>query len=212
MSARGALGLERRLGTWDSLAVVYSLEDVLSDTVGRSYLTHFGSLQWNHVLSLRAAFLLEAGASYTPDAVLAGLDHQKSFFGGATFTRQLGRSRLIAYVRREVLPAFGLGVSFLETRVGVQADIPMGRAWRLSLLGYHARPDTSNTGEQLYSSSSNLFAALSRRLGARFALSGEARYRSRGQTTTLARINATEVGLYVLFVPPGRANVPSFDR
>ena len=75
-SLRGTAGLERRFGSRDSTAIEYSLESALARQSpeaaegdgGQYYLTHFGSLQWSHLLSPRSGFLLEAGASYTPDA------------------------------------------------------------------------------------------------------------------------------------------------
>ena len=73
-SIRGTAGLERTLGQRDTMALVYSLESTLgrmlpdaADQEGSYYLSQYGSLQWTHLFSTRSAFLLEAGASYTPD-------------------------------------------------------------------------------------------------------------------------------------------------
>ena len=133
-SLRFTLGLERAVAVRDVLGLMYSVELVSSGV------TNFGSLQWNHLLSERTGLLVEAGASYTPDAERANLEKAESFFGGLTVARRLGRSRLTAYLRREVAPAFGLGVSRLETRVGVRAALPAGRWWSFRCDGYYVRP------------------------------------------------------------------------
>ena len=83
---RGTAGLERPLGSRTTAALEYAVERVRSDQAGRSYLTHFASVQWTRLAAPRGALLLEAGASYTPDAARAGLDQKESFFGGASFS------------------------------------------------------------------------------------------------------------------------------
>jgi len=195
-SLRGTLSLERRLGVRDAVSVVYALEE------SGSYVTHFGSLQWAHTLSHRSAFLLEAGASHTPDAKQLGLDRSEGFFGGATFIRQIGRSSLRVYFRREVAPAFGFGGSRLESRAGLQADIPMGRDWRLRMMAYHIQPETSQSAGRVDPSSSDASADLGRRLGRHLTMSGEARYRRRGATPTLIEISAFQVALFLTIGSP----------
>src|SRR6185503_14817311 len=176
------VGLERQLGSRSTAAVEYSLEYVRPDLPATSHATHFGSLQWTRVLSQRSALLLEAGASYTPDAARAGLDRQQSFFGGASFTRQVRRSSLTVFVRREVAPAFGTGTSRLELRTGLRGSIPMGRDWELRMLAGHVQPESPGAEEAAAASSDHAFVTLGRRLGRRVEVSGEARYRRRGAT------------------------------
>jgi len=203
-SLRGSVGLERRLGSRSTAAVEYSLEYVRPDQGGTSHSTHFGSLQWTRVLSPRSAFLLEGGASYTPDAARAGLDRQQSFFGGASFTRQGRRSSLTLFVRREVAPAFGTGLSRLELRTGLRGSLPMGRDWELRLLASHVQPESPGAAEAA-AASSDAFVTLGRRLGRRVEVSGEARYRRRGALGALAKVEAFQAGVFVtLLTPHGR--------
>jgi hypothetical protein len=198
-SLRGSLGLEYRPGPRTTTALVYSIEDVLTDTsgVGRSYMSHFGSIQWTRILTPRTGLLLEAGASYTPDGLLVGLDQTESFFGGITLTRQVKRAALLAFVRREITPAFGLGVSRLETRFGLSAGIPMGRRWELSVSGQHARPDSAPEGVPPYEPTDDVRAALACRVSDRFEVSAESRYRRRGARGDGAAIGAIQAGLFM---------------
>jgi len=208
-SARGTVGLERQLDARSTAAAEYSMEHVGSEQRGSSYLTHFGSLQWTRVLSLRSAFLLEGGASYTPDAGRAGLERKESFFGGASFTRQVKRSSLRLFLRREVTPAFGSGASRVGLRAGMGAVIPMGRAWEVRIDASHVRPGTTEAADPS-SASSDAFAALGRRVGRRLEVSGEARYRRRGAFSTLPVIEAFRAGLFLtLLTPSGRAIGPA---
>jgi hypothetical protein len=208
-SVRGSVGLERQIGNRSTAAIEYSLECVRPDLAGTSHLTHFGSLQWTRVLSQRSALLLEGGASDTPDAARAGLDRKATFFGGASFTRRVRRSSLTLFVRREVAPAFGTGVSRLELRGGLRASIPMGRDWELRMLASHVQPDDAVAAQGAGAMSDDAFAALGRRLGRRFELSGEARYRRRGATGSLPAIDAFRAGLFLtLLTPSGRALAP----
>lgn len=212
-SSRGTVGLEHRLSSRSSAAIVYSLEDVRADQQGRSYLTHFGSLQLTRVLSPRSAILLEGGASYTPDAARAGLPGKQSFFGGASVTRQVKRSGLTVFLRREVAPAFGTGLSRLEVRAGLSAAIPMGRQWRLRMASTHVRPDSPPVGAQTYPSGDDASVTLGRRLGGRLELSGEALYRRRGATNSLPSIEAFQAGLFLtLLSSSGRAREPATGR
>jgi hypothetical protein len=176
--------------------------------MGRSYLTHFGSLQWTRVLSPRSALLLEAGASYTPDAQ-AGLERRETFFGGGSFSRQLGRSSVTVFVRREVTPAFGTGVSRLEVRAGLGATVPLGRRWELRTLAGAVQPDTPPSADHSYPSTIDAFAALGRRLGRHVEVSAEARYRRQGATSAQPLLEGMRAGHIVsLLTPSGRSVAP----
>jgi hypothetical protein len=197
-SVRSTLAVERHFDSRSTAAIEYSLEYVRSgQTTARPYVTHYGSLQWTRVLSRGSALLVEGGGSYTPDAAGAGLQQKQSFFGGASFSRQVKRSSLTLFVRREVTPAFGIGVSRLELRAGVGAKIPMGRAWELRVAASHFLPETPQGAGRLFSSSDDASGTLGRRLGRRLEASGEARWRRRGATNTLPLIDAFRAGLYV---------------
>ena len=206
-SVRGTLGLERPLGSRSTAVVEYSLEFVRPDVPGTSHFTHFGSVQWTRLLSQRSALLLEAGASHTPDAARAGLDHEQSFFGGASFTRQMRRSSLTLFVRREVAPAFGTGVSRLQLRTGLRATIPMGRAWELRMLAVHVEPD--GAGDDLaHARSDDASVALGRRLGRNVEVTGEVRYRGRGAAGAFPAIDAFRAGLFVTLLGPSGVPFP----
>lgn len=204
-SARGTLAAERPLGQRGTLGLSYSLEDVLADNVaGRSYLTHFGSLQWSRVFSHgRAGLLLEAGGSYTPDAARAALERRQSFFGGLSLSRQVKRSNVIVFVRREVTPAFGLGVSRFELRAGVTSIVPLGRAWELRLDGSHVQPETPAGTAQPYPSSDEWYASLGRRLGGAVEISAETRYRRRGLAGSVLPVEAFQAILNLTLLSPG---------
>lgn len=203
-SLRGTVALGRHLGARDTASLAYALEGVLSDETGTSYLTHYGSLQWTRTLSPRSALLLEGGASYTPKASEVGLGRSEGFFGGVTFLREFGRSSLTAYLRREVAPAFGLGVSRQETRLGLRGDVPMGRDWTLSVAAYHIQPQTPEGAEGVFAPSSDATAALDRRLGRLFTVSSEARYRRRGESAGNPAVSGFQAGLYVSLGTPRR--------
>jgi hypothetical protein len=209
-SLRGTLGVERPLGSRGTATVEYSAEHVRPDEPGRSHLTHFGSLQWTRILSQRSAILLEGGASYTPGAARAGLDRKESFFGGASFTRQVRRSSLTLFVRREVTPAFGTGASRLELRTGLRASVPMGREWELRVLASHVQPEGSGKGPGAQAASDDASAALGRRLGRRLEVSGEARYRRRGAMGAMPAVQTFQAVLFLtLLTPSGRALAPA---
>ena len=198
-SLRATLEIGRRLGARDSASFAYALERVGFGEEGESYFSHFGSLQWTRTLSPQSAVLLEAGASYTPAASEVGMSRSEGFFGGVSFRRQIGRSSLNAYLRREVAPAFGLGVSRLETRLGLRADKPMGRDWVASLAAFHIQPETPEGETKLFASSSDVVATLDRRFGRHFTISGEARYRRRGEVVYEPPLSAFQGGLYLTF-------------
>jgi len=191
-------------------AFEYAVEQVGSGGSGRPYLTHFAALQWTRVLSARSALLLQGGASLTPEAARAGLEHEKSFFGGAAFTHRSKRSNLTVFVRREVAPAFGLGRSRLELRSGLDAALPLGRAWELRLFGTHVAPDPGPAAERAYGASEDILASLGRRLGRRLEVSAEARYRRRGASARYPALESLQAGLFVTVLSPsGRAIPPT---
>ena len=218
-SIRGTAALEQKIGSRDTTGIVYSLESALNrppgatDEGSQSYLTHYGSLQWTHVLSPRSGFLLEAGSSYTPDFVQAGLAQAWSFYGGASYSRKVKRSDIALFARREVTPAFGLGVSRLETRFGLSATIPMGRAWTLALAGTHVLPETPEGVDYSYSTPDEASVSLGRRLGRLFEISAEGRYRRRSATITYPAIESFQAGLFLsLLSPNGRSSMPRLGR
>jgi hypothetical protein len=219
-SLRGTANLERRFGLRDSMAIEYSLEATLArqppEAVegdgGRYYLTHFGSLQWNHVLSPRSGFLLEAGASYTPEAVQAGLERRESFYGGASYSRQVKRSSVELFARREVAPAFGLGVSRVTNRFGLSATIPMGRAWSLRIGGTHMQPENPEGATFSYGTADEAFVILARRLGRHFEVSSEGHYRRRGATGAFPEIEGYQVGVFLSLGGPWRGSGSRFGR
>jgi hypothetical protein len=212
-SVRGTLGLERQLDNRNTAAIRYSLEDVLSGQARRPYVTHFGSFQWTRVISRRSALLLEGGGSYTPDAARAGLEGKESFFGGASFSRQVKRSGLMLFVRREVTPAFGTGTSRLALRAGLSATIPMGRVWEFRMIASHVQPETPRAAEHGYASSDDAFVTLLRRLGRGLELSGEARYRRRDAMDAIPMVEAFQAGLFLtMLTPSGRAIAPAPGR
>jgi hypothetical protein len=219
-SLRGTAGLVRSVGLRDALTVEYSLEMALSrpspETAERDerryYQTHFGSLQWNHVLSPRSGFMLEAGASYTPDAAQAGLGRRESFFGGASYSRQARRSSFTIFARREVTPAFGIGVSRIVNRFGFDATIPMGRAWALHIDGTRVLPETPEGATFTYGTRDDVSVSLARRLGRHFDVSSEGRYRRREATGDFPDLEAYQVGVFLSLVGSRGGSGSRFGR
>lgn len=203
-SIRGTLGLERRLSRGDTASLQYSIEDVLADEAGRTYLSHYGSLQWSHIISPRSGFLLEGGASYTPDAELAMLESEASFFGGVSYNRKVKQSDIRLYVRREVVPAFGFGVSRAETRGELNAAVPLGKDWKLTLLAQHTLP-SAPAGVESFGSASTDLAQLSigRRMRRKLELSANLRYRRRGPTDALSPTQEFVAGVFLTLLTPG---------
>jgi hypothetical protein len=213
------VAFEQNLGSRNTGALEYSLESNLGrvppdSTEGGSYsLTHFGSLQWTRVLTPRSGLLLEAGGSYTPDPVEAGLEREGSFYGGLGYSRMVKRSRLYLFARREVVPAFGIGFSRLENRFGLDAFVPFGRAWTLRLAGIHVVPETPEGAPATYASPDEAFVSLGRRLGRRFEILSEARYRRRSSTATIPAIDTFRAGVFVSLVSPNeRSDAGAFRR
>jgi hypothetical protein len=202
---RGSARFQRSFGANEAFGVEYSL----AATLGRPppqilaaeergyYLTHYGSLQWSHGLGPQSGFGLEAGMSYTPESAEAGLERRASFYGGASYRLQGRRSSLALFARREVTPAFGLGVSRVQNRFGVSATIWMGRAWRIQMAGSHSRPETPDEAPVTYSTADVASMSLSRSLGRHLAISAEGRYHRRGATGAIPEIEAYRVGLFL---------------
>jgi len=205
-SVRGSLALERQVGKRTAAALRYTVEDVLSDEANRAYLTHFASVQWTRVLSPRSAVMAEAGSSFTPDAERAGLQHSQSFFGGASLSRHVKRSGVTLFVRREVMPAFGIGLSRLELRAGLGATVPFGRAWELQASATHVQPERSRVAPRADAVADDAYLVIGRRLRGQLGISAEAKYRRRGQTSGLPTADTFQAGLFLtLLSPAGRA-------
>ncbi len=220
LTVRGSAGLRRKLGRRDSAALWYSLGASLAREPPGSpgsdsrayYVTHYGSLRWEHVLSQRSALMLEGGASYTPEAQTAGLPRRVSFHGGVGYNLQVRRSDLRLFVRRSVTPAFGLGVSQVQTTMGIGASIPMGRAWTFRVTGRHSIPETPEGSTLAYGTSDDVYAGLWRGLGRHFAVSGEGRYRRRGASAVFPEIDSYQVGLFLSFAGPMRPGSSRIGR
>ena len=200
-SVRATAGLERRFASRNTAAVEYSLEAAEREGA-QAYLTHFGSLQWNYFVTPRSGLLLEAGASYTPESVEAGLERREYFYGGASFTRQVGASTVSLIARREVLPAFGLGVSRAQNRFGLSARIPIRHVWSLLLSGAYRMADVPEGTTDDYGNRNEATLALTRRLGQHFEVSGEGRYRRRGATDVSPEIDQFLAGVFISLVGP----------
>ena len=202
-SVRGTVGLERQLSSRNTAALEYSLERVAGLDDG--HLTHFASLQWTRVLSGASALLLEAGVSDTPAAQRAGLAGRRSFFGGASYTRQVRRTGLTVFGRREVVPGFGLGISRLETRIGVSAARPLAGGWQMRWLGVHVLPDPEGLA-RVRGASHDVVTVISRRFERTVEFSVEARYR-RGDAAAMDRqVGGFRAGFFVtVSTPAGRA-------
>ena len=205
-STRFTTGFDRRLGSRDTTGIEYSLERTRSgqSTPGSHYLTHFASLQWSHVLTPRSGLLLDGGASYTPEATLAGLQRRGSFFGGASFNRKVKRSTVLLFARREVTPAFGIGVSRLEDRFGLNVTTPLGQRWQMTASGTHVEPHAPGgaTGTGLYGRSDDGALTVSRRLGRNIDLSAQGSYRRYGGAAGSAATDSYQVGAFVSLVNP----------
>jgi hypothetical protein len=210
-SLRATLGAEKSLGGRHTAALEYAAEAVRSSEQARPYLTHFASLQWTHLLSPRTSLLLEAGASYTPEAARAGLDRRESFHGGVSLGRQDRSTSLLLFLRREVTPAFGLGRSRPSFRGGLAGTVPLGRSWELRVTASHVRPDAS--ADPRFAASDDVFLALIRRLGRRVELSAETRYRHRAASAAAPAVQSASVGVFLtVATPQGRPLASAVPR
>jgi hypothetical protein len=206
-SVRGTIGVQHHFDVRTSATLGYSVEPVRSAQAGRYYATHFASLQWTRLVSPRSGLLLESGASYTPEAALAALDQKGSFFGGASFTRQVKRSTFTAFVRHEVTPAFGLGVSRRDVRSGLRGAIPFGSRWDLRLTATHVEPDHGQGPTRAAASSDEALAAVVRRLGRRVELTGEGGYRRRGPAGAAPAVASFHAGVSVVLLSPSGESI-----
>ncbi len=213
-SLRATAGLEQRFGLRNRAVIEYSLESALGRNLTdasaagatQSYLTHYGSVQWSHLLSARSGLLLEAGGSYTPDAAQVGLSQQGNFFGGVSYYRAVRGSSVTLFARREVTPAFGLGLSRLENRFGLDAGIPIGQYWTILARGTYVDPSTPEGVELAYGTPSEAHLSIERRLGRRFAISAEGRYRRRSSVGAVPAIEDLQAGLFVSLLSPSSAS------
>ncbi len=208
-SLRGTTGLEHGVGLRDSIGFNYSLEGVrsrstqLAETGERAYyLSHYGSVMWNHVLSPKSGFMVDAGASYTPESAQAGLARRQSFYGGASYSLQARRSSFSASVRREVTPAFGLGVSRVVNRFSLDGNFALGRRWAFHINGTHVLPENPEGVLSTYGPRDDVAAALARRLGRHFDISAEGRYRHREGVGLLPDLDGYQVGIFLSLVGP----------
>jgi hypothetical protein len=114
----------------------------------------------------------------------------------------VGRSRLLFFVRREVVPAFGVGGLRLSDRFGLTALIPMGRTIELDLNASHIMRSVpeGSAGDRATSDEGAL--ALRWSLGRRAAIAAEARYRRRGPDGALPAIESAQGGIVVSFTSP----------
>jgi hypothetical protein len=201
-SLRGTIGVDRRLSGGDTASFQYSLEDVLADAAGRTYFTHFASLQWSHLFSPRSGILLEGGSSYTPDAVLAGLETEATFFGGVSYSRRVRQSDIRLYLRREVVPAFGFGVSRAETRAELSGAVPLGKNWRLTLLAHHVQPSVPETSSFGQAPTDQAMLSLGRRMHGKLEISANVRYRRRGPSEGVLPTHEFVGGVFLTLMTP----------
>jgi hypothetical protein len=207
-SLRMSADLDRRLGMRDTVSFEYSaqlansLQQASASPSAAAWWTHYGSSQWVRQVSPRMSFLLEAGASYTPNGLEAGLQSQWQFFGGASLSRQVGRSSLTAYYRREVIPVFGVGGLRLADRVGVNASVPLGQRWSTSLDGTYAGAAKQGP-EEGRQSATDVYASVAARLSRRFWLSTRGNYLRRSPTGDFAALNDFRVAILLVLTSPG---------
>jgi hypothetical protein len=206
-SLRLISGLDRRLNERDTFAIEYSADrasrsGATSSTASLAYWTHYGSSQWTRRLSPDTAFLVEAGASYSPQGIDAGLASQWNFFGGVSLNRRVKRSSLSAYYRREVIPVFGVGGLRLADRVGLNANMPFGQRWSTSFGGTYAgtTQQDANAGRQTTIDS---YAAIMARMSRRLWLSATGRYLSRSAVDLVPAVDDYRLSLSLVLAPPG---------
>lgn len=208
-SVRFTAALDRRLNERDTLSGELSSERArtLSGIESSPYWTHYFSAQWQHAFSRRSALLLDGGASYTPDSVASGLGESWRFYGGAGYNRAVGRSRLSAFYRREVVPVFGLGGLRLSDRFGLNAGIPLGRSWDLGLGTAYTRDAVAaeSGGRQ---SRFDAFANLGTRLSRRLTLTAEGRYYRQAAFGAIPELDTLRVGVFLDFGPRGQVSTP----
>jgi hypothetical protein len=189
VSERGSLDFGLQVSDRGSLRAAYAVEFAELET---SYVTHFGSFQWSQVVSARSALLLEGGTSYTDQTAAAGLPASWNFYGGASFAREVGRSRVVLFARREVIPVFGVGGLRLSDRFGLSAEVPLGRLWQMGLSGSYVSRRSPEGFEGDDASGTEASFSLNRSLGRRLAIGAEGRYRRRGPDGSLPAIEGLQ--------------------
>jgi hypothetical protein len=174
-SLRADAAIERRLSEWDRFSVEYAFEAARGDVRADS---HYGSLGWTHTFSPRTAVFVDGGASYTVDAANAGLPQSWNFYGGVSLNRQVRRSTVKAYYRREVIPVFGFAGLRLTDRLGLDASTTMGEDWSLVLTAqYVVGPKEEADSSRPTAGDAGL--SLAWHVSRHVSLSAEGRYRRR---------------------------------
>ena len=204
-SLRGSLKLGRLLSEHSALSAEYSVERIRSDG---TYTTQFASLQLDHRMSTRSGFLAEGGASYTDySASPSGRPSAWNFYGGFSIARIVGPSSTALFVRREVIPAFGLGGVELTDRIGLRTSFRLGQSWGLSAEGiYVQRSDSAQDVAERSDSEEGRLTAL-KRIGRRLELGTELQYRRYAAPAPRPPIEQFEAQLTVGVLNP-RASVP----
>ena len=199
LSTRASLSLGRHLSERNTLAVQYGAE---YSRLGSSAVSQVGSLEWEGVLSRHSAVLVEGGISYTSAEVPQGLVNAWNPYGGVSFARELGRSRVILYARREVVPSFGIGGLRLADRFGLRVSVPVGRAW-FDLEGSHVQRGATESSEQGRELSDEASFGLRKGVGRRCAIALEGHYRRRGPVGPTPAVDGLQAALVVSFSNPG---------
>jgi hypothetical protein len=143
---------------------------------------------------------MDAGASYTLDAAAVGLERPWNFYGGVSLNRQVKRSRVTAFYRREVIPVFGFGGLRLTDRVGLSASIPLGRNLSFGLSGTYVADRPTEGGTASFESG-DTGLSLAWRIARHLSLSAEGRYRRRSATGSLGELDDFAGGLFLSLVP-----------
>jgi hypothetical protein len=206
-SVRVTGGLDRTLGARDTLSLDLSggrssQPVTQGGPLAGVYWTEYGSVRWARRQSPWTTFYVEGGASFASEGVEAGLQSRWNFFGGVSVSRQVKRSSLSAFYRREVVPFFGVGGLRLTDRVALNARVPIGERWAIDLGGVYVRaapPDEA--GDRQSAADAN--ATVSRRLAGRLWLSATGRYLHRSAIGTISALDDVRGALSLVLVPPG---------
>jgi hypothetical protein len=206
-SARTLLSVGRSLSDHTTLTARYDFE---FSRLGSSFMSHFGSLQWDHVLGKRSAMLLEGGVSYSDGEFESGLSSSWNPFGGASFARSVGRSRVLVFARREVVPAFGVGGLRLVNRFGVRMSMPVRRV-QVDLDGSYVKrnlsadvpADTPDAEEAIAEGS----LRLRKRLGERYIIGLQGRFRRQFAFGVNSPIDGILATIVLSFSNPGAGGI-----
>lgn len=208
-SARGILSFGRHLSDRSTFYVRY---DVEYSRLSTSFLSHYGSLQWDRVLTSRSGLLLEVGVSYSGGEFTTGIVNPWNGYGGVSFARRMGRSDTVLYARREVVPAFGVGGLWLADRFGLRVSVPLGRLW-LDLDGNHVRrtlsgiPLDTASSQNAPTSIEEASVALRKRVGRWYVLGLQARYRRQGPFGVNPAVDGMLGAMTVSISPPGAGGI-----